>query len=778
MGEIIPNKILVVEDDAMVRGYLATVLTDEGYSVTVRSSGKAAKELLKKEAFDLVLTDLIMPEFTGLDLLKFIRKNRLNSEVIILTAFSDMDSVLGALREGADDFLIKPIDRLVLHKAITRSFDKIELERAKKNVDEKYHRLFESTTDMVFILDSKGIVSEMNSRGLEIFGRTRGQIVGKHYKRLIQKEDFDEAAQAFTRAEEGKISKFTARIRPKDNSLWYFEFNCSPFYEEGKIQGVYCIAHDITELKKLQNRLEEYTHNLEKLVEERNSELKISEERLRALTSTAQDGVIIASSSGVITYANPAAGRIFGCPSASLENQPLENFFVLESKESQKNPLKPFLKQGGDTLPAGKTVEASAKRKTGEIFPVEISISSFAVKEESYVTIIIRDITERAEMHGRILKRQKMESIGRLAGGIAHNLNNILCGILGYATFLKSASDKGSDLFRYLEIIEDSCNKASDLVRHIVEYAEGGKYQVEIHNPAELINGAVDFLKQTFPKNIVIESKIDPNVKNIECDISQMRQVLLNLSINAQEAMPNGGTLTLTAANFKPDAQVLKKHADIGSGNYVAISVKDTGKGIDQKAMEQIFEPFNTTKGFGYGLGLASSFGIVKRHNGVIDVESSKGKGATFTILLPATDKKISRQPETRMSRIRKGSETILVIDDEKLFIELAKDVLIKSGYKVYTARNGKDGVGEFEKHKNTIDLVLLDFILPDLEGEEVIKAIRAMNPKTRIAITSGYNIQNIRGDIRPFINGAFLKKPCTAEDMTEVVRMALDNES
>ena len=205
MGEIIPNKILVVEDDAMVRGYLATVLTDEGYGVTVRSSGKAAKELLKKEAFDLVLTDLIMPEVTGLDLLKFIRKNRLNSQVIILTAFSDMDSVLGALREGADDFLIKPIDRLVLHKAITRSFDKIQLERAKKNADEKYHRLFESTTDMVFILDSKGIVSEMNTRGLEIFGRTRGQIVGKHYKRLIQKEDFDEAAVAFSRAEEGKL---------------------------------------------------------------------------------------------------------------------------------------------------------------------------------------------------------------------------------------------------------------------------------------------------------------------------------------------------------------------------------------------------------------------------------------------------------------------------------------------------------------------------------------------------------------------------------------------
>jgi len=192
--------------------------------------------------------------------------------------------------------------------------------------------------------------------------------------------------------------------------------------------------------------------------------------------------------------------------------------------------------------------------------------------------------------------------------------------------------------------------------------------------------------------------------------------------------------------------------------------------------MEQIFEPFNTTKGFGYGLGLASSFGIVKRHNGAIDVESLKDKGATFTIYLPATDRKLPRLAEAKPSSMRAGTETILVIDDEKLFIELAKDVLEKSGYKVFAAETGKEGIGEFEKHKNAIDLVLLDLMLPDLEGEEVIKAIRAMNPKTRFAITSGYNIQDIRGNIRYFINGAFLKKPCTAENMTEVVRLALDN--
>ncbi len=387
---------MVVEDDSTVRGYLATILTDDGFSVTTRSSGKAAKALLKKDAFDLVLTDLIMPEFSGLDLLKFIRKNKINSEVIILTAFSDMDSVLGALRSGADDFLIKPCDRLVLHKAITRAFKKINLEREKEKSDQKYHKLFESTNDMVFILDSKGIVTEMNSRGFEIFGRTRGQIIGKSYKRLINKDDYPEAVQAFEKTIDGQTVQFVARIRPKDDSLWYFEFTYSPLYSEGQIQGVYCIAHDITQLKQLQNQLEEYSRNLEKIVEERTADLKASEERLRAITAAAKEGVITTDSTGKITFANRTAGSILGCDPENLISKPVEAVIPPEIQESKKSPLRLFLKQGKE-IPKDMPVRVNARKNSGEDFPAEISISSFRLNNEVFATILLRDLTSAAE---------------------------------------------------------------------------------------------------------------------------------------------------------------------------------------------------------------------------------------------------------------------------------------------------------------------------------------------------------------------------------------------
>ena len=777
MQEAGANKILVVEDDPTVRGYLVTVLTDDGYGVTTRSSAKAAKALLKKDSFDLVISDLIMPEVSGLDLLKFIRKNKINSEVIILTAFGDMDSVLEALRAGADDFLLKPCDRLVLHKAITRAFKKINLEREKKKSDERYYTLFESTTDMVFMLDAKGIVTEMNSRGLEIFGRTRGQIIGKPYKRLIHKEDYMSAVKAFEETVSGEIKQFVARIRPKDDSLWYFEFNYSPLFSDGKVQGAYCIAHDITQLKQLQNQLEEYSHNLEQVVEERTRELKASEERFRRLTATAKDAVITVNSEGRITFANSAAGRILSCDPDALIDWPIEEIIPSQGHDSSENPVGPYLKKakGSDE---GVTVEVSAKRKSGDEFPAEVSISSFEIQDEIYATVLLRDITSRAELATRIRQRQKMESIGRLAGGIAHNLNNILCGLLGYASFLKSTADRDSEHYRYLETMEVSCVKASDLVRQILEYAEGGKYHVEVCDPNKLVSETVEFLKRSIPRNIAIESRTAPSTRCIECDPSQVRQVLLNLSINAREAMPEGGTLSFNVANAKVDAKLNTKHPDLEPGEYVAISVKDTGAGINDKEMDQIFEPFYSTKSFGYGMGLSSSLGIIQKHKGVIEVESGPQGGTAFTIYLPSTDKTPAKRPVQDPGEFRHGTETVLVVDDEQVFCELVRDVLERAGYSVIVAETGNQGIKTFDKHKKKIDLVLIDIILPDMSGEDLLKTIHKSSPNTKLAITSGCSLQEVPDELKAYVDGAFLQKPCTAEKMTEVVRRALDRKS
>jgi len=378
---------------------------------------------------------------------------------------------------------------------------------------------------------------------------------------------------------------------------------------------------------------------------------------------------------------------------------------------------------------------------------------------------------ERKNLEEQLFQAQKMESIGRLAGGIAHDFNNILTSIMGYAELLKyKLTNSSAREKQAADIIIKGSERASDLTRQLLAFARGGKY-----NPVPLIVN--DLIKQTiivsekiFEKNIEVKYDLEEKLKPIEADRNQMDQVLTNIIINAKDAMPNGGELIFNTANVYLDEEYTRKFQELKPGDYVKISIRDTGMGMPRSIKDRIFEPFFTTKGAGCGtgLGLATVYGIIKNHNGQISCTSEPGKGTTFTIYLPATEKEIIKEENEK--KIIKGEETILLVDDEEYVRDVAKRQLERLGYKAITASDGFDAVDIYKKKKKKIDLVLLDMVMPNLAGKETFRELKNINPHIKVILISGFSQNGRAAEVIKEGALAFLQKPFKLYELSKML--------
>ena len=391
---------------------------------------------------------------------------------------------------------------------------------------------------------------------------------------------------------------------------------------------------------------------------------------------------------------------------------------------------------------------------------------------------VLRDITEQIKiekdnkfLQEQVFMKEKMDSIGVLAGGIAHDFNNLLMGIQGNASLMALDTSKDDINYERIMSIESQVKSGSSLTRQLLGFARGGKYEAKVTNMNEIIKDTLSLFSRT-KKEITIDYELDKELWNVEVDHGQMDQILMNLFINAGHAMPSGGYIyvntkntTITEANGVPE------------GDYVKIIIKDTGMGMDEKTRLRIFEPFFTTKemGRGTGLGLATVYGIIKNHNGFIYVESSIGVGTTFFIYLPKSYKEEVKIVKTK-SKIVGGSETILVIDDEKYILTLNKDLLEHIGYKVYTAGNGQEGIAIFSLYKENIDIIVLDMVMPGLSGSDTFDKLREIDPNVKVLLSSGYSIS---GDATKIMNrgcNGFIQKPFLLAELSVKLREMLDN--
>jgi PAS domain S-box-containing protein len=432
-------------------------------------------------------------------------------------------------------------------------------------------------------------------------------------------------------------------------------------------------------------------------------------------------------------------------------------------------------------------LETIHRRKDRSTFPVMISTSLTAFAGRQVALVLASDVAdikraqqERHRLQEQLYQAQKMETIGTLAGGIAHDFNNLLVGILGTASLLKMSVDEDSVVHEHIQTIEQAALRASDLTKQLLGFARAGKYEVRPVSVNHVIQELSKLLTRTIDKRVKVSLHLAEELWAVEGDHNQLQHSLLNICLNARDAMPEGGELTLTTRNVEVDAQTASKYLNLTEGKYVHIAIADTGIGMDAATLGRIFEPFFTTKerGKGTGLGLAMVYGIVRNHGGHIYVDSAVGKGTTFHLYLPATMETPQTAAAHQQPDLPLGHETILLVDDERVILDVGSRILNRLGYKVLLAHEGYEALRIFSERHHEIDLVILDMVMPLLNGRDVFRRMKEIDSQVRVLLSSGYSAD---GDARAILNEgviSFVQKPYLVNDLAMAVRRALNQKS
>ncbi len=427
------------------------------------------------------------------------------------------------------------------------------------------------------------------------------------------------------------------------------------------------------------------------------------------------------------------------------------------------------------------TIESLYKRKNGTKFPVELNLNYMEYNGNEYIFVFAHDISERKRadeererLRAQLLQSQKMEAIGQLAGGVAHDFNNILTAVIGYGNLLEMEMPENDPLRNYVEEILASSEKAANLTQSLLAFSRKQTVSLKHHDINDIISGVEKLLKRLLSEDIDLRISLTNPGITVIADKTQIEQVLINLAANARDAMPSGGTLSISASRTGPDNRFVRPHDN--SVPYAMISVSDTGVGMDEQTQGRIFDPFFTTKevGKGTGLGLSIIYGIIKQHNGLISTHSEKGIGTTFDIYLPAVEEP-DGQAKSKPSAVGKGTGTILLAEDNPEVRRLAKNVLIKTGYSVIEASNGQEAVDSFVANRDVVDLIIVDVVMPRKNGKEVYDEVRTVRPDIKILFTSGYtrDILSQKGIHDPGFN--FVAKPLSPHELLQKIQEILD---
>ncbi|MEN8758355.1 MAG: PAS domain S-box protein [Desulfobacterales bacterium] len=606
--------------------------------------------------------------------------------------------------------------------------------------NEQWHReIIDTIGEAIWLFDwHRQKVIYVNPAYEAIWGRSAEALYNRYeeWSKSIHPDDLTVANESFARlAATGGSEKREYRIvRPDGSVRWVSDRGYVIRDRQGRIVRLAGIAMDITDRKLAEEALRRY----EKIV--------ATSKDLMALIDS--DGIFQAVSDSYLKAHCKTRAEIIG---SSMRD--------LVGRKRFNTDIKPRF----DRCLAGEEVTFRLWfdfAGMGNRF-MEATYSPFRGENGDIVGVVVvsRDITETKNLQEQLLQSQKMEAIGTLAGGIAHDFNNLLMGIQGRTSIMLVDIDADHPHVENLKGIEEHIRSASNLTRQLLGFARGGKYEVK---PLDL--GAVIREKNRMfgrmQKGIVIREELQPDLWPVEADRSQIEQVLLNICINAWQAMPDSGILTVQAANVHLDSPAVAAYR-LSAGRYVKISVTDTGIGMDATTRSRIFEPFFTTKeiGRGTGLGLASAYGIVKNHGGFITVESVEGQGTTVDINLPATDKRVAADDRTTKP-LYKGAGTVLLVDDEEMVVAVGSQMLQRLGYDVLTAAGGREALQICKRHHARISLVILDLIMPDLSGADTCTLLKAVHPAIKVLLSSGYGLNGKSGDIVKSGCDGFIQKP------------------
>ncbi len=638
---------------------------------------------------------------------------------------------------------------LILMSDIT---ERLRKEESLKESEEWYRTLVEESFDGVFVQKGSQIIFA-NSRLYEMLGYAPGELEGlEHWS--IYHQDYQqitrERAVARMRGEE-VVSQYEVKLQRKDGTSFDGEISAKDVTVNGE-PGVRVWIKDVS----MRKRSEEIQRRLATAVEQ------------------AAEAIVITDTEGTIQYVNPAFEGISGYTRQEAVGH---NPRLQKSGEHDQK----FYKNLWDTIKGGKVWTGCFvnRKKDGSLYQEEATISPVRDSNDritNYVAVK-RDITENILLSKQLFQAQKMEAVGTLAGGIAHDFNNLLQVTLGYSELLLRERKEGDAEHADLMKIFLAARSGADLVKSLLMFSRKVEPRTVPLNINSQITHVESLLRRTIPRMIEIQMNLSGDLMAINADPTQMEQILMNLAVNARDAMPDGGKLTFATRNVTLGEAFCRTHVGSLPGEYVLLSSSDTGHGMDKATLEHIFEPFYTTKelGKGTGLGLATIYGIVKQHGGYITCDSEPGCGTTFNIYLPG----IEGQTEAEIGKSAEmpafGTETILLADDEEFVRNLAERILKKSGYSVLTASDGLEALSLYTHHREQVDLIILDLIMPTMGGKECLRELLKIDPAAKVLVASGYAADVSAKKILEQGARGWIEKPFRFSDLLKRVRKTLD---
>ena len=629
---------------------------------------------------------------------------------------------------------------------------------------------------IIYALDTQGKLVLWNRYGEFLTGFKKEELEKKDLLEMITGSDEEkEKLKSLLSDSLGKsFVSSESPIKTKDGVQVILSWNHSQVKnQEGEVAGIFGIGIDITKQRMLETRLANYVDNLERMVEERSDEILTYKNRLDSIIQNAPLGILLLDRTGNVILANQTSRTIFGTEIEELENQNLFDAIPSLKHPNVRYALKKVLK--GDSFTFDGVFENEEHRRvTIRLFFTPITDQSGDVEN---ILAILEDVSLQESLQQQLLQSQKMESIGTLAGGISHDFNNVLEGILGYTSLIKTIAPENSEIYSYVNLIEQAAKQASVVTQQLLSISYGGSYSLKPTDINSLVKESAEFLRHTFPKSLEIKTEFSSEQLLASVDSSQLQQAIMNICINARDAMEGKGKLTVSTSRFKADASFAAKLVEAYEGEFVRLDIEDTGPGIPDDIINKIFEPFFTTKekGKGTGLGLSTTYRIVKNHSGFITVDSEVGKGTLFSIFLPIISVEGFAKKKKGKKSLPKGKETILVVDDEEIVRRVTCDLLKKLGYKPIPADSGDEALNIYREKKDKIDLVILDMLMPGLSGVDTFEQLKKIKPDVPVVFSTGYN-QGIDYETLKE-EGAldFLPKPFMIDRLATAMRKTLD---
>jgi PAS domain S-box-containing protein len=622
--------------------------------------------------------------------------------------------------------------------------------------------VLEATPDAIVGVDDEGKIVLINSQTEALFGYTRedllddevGTLVPDRFHDLFLRHMKGYFVEPRTRPMGAKLELYGRR---RDGSEFPAEISLSSFEADGGLLATAAIR-DVTERRAAEKKFEQFLE-------------------------FAPDAIVGVMPTGEIVLVNQQAETLFGYTRDELIGKLVESLIPERFRDGHPHHRNGYFHEPR-TRPMGGGVELYAMRKDGTEFPAEISLSSIDTEEGTLATVAVRDVSDRAEgereraLLEQLHQAQRLESVGQLAGGIAHDFNNILGVIMNYAEFVADEQEPDSQALHDVEEIRRATKRAATLTRQLLIFSRREVVKPEMLDLRQIISGLENLLDMALGERVEMETLFDEDLMAIEADPGQIEQVLVNLAVNARDAMPDGGRLLIEAGNAELDEEYAYMHPDTEPGDYVRLKVSDTGAGMDEQTVQRAFEPFFTTKGKaeGTGLGLATVYGIVTGAGGRIDIYSEPGLGTTVKIHLPASSV-VPSEGEVRPKERPVGhGEVVLVAEDEPDVRRMAERILAKGGYSVIGTRCGEEALAVCRRADRPIRLLLTDVIMPGMLGTELVEQINAIRPELGVIFMSGYSHEVLAPEaLAEQGAAAFIEKPFSASELLRVVGDLLD---